>query len=272
MNYKQKIKQLANFLSAIIILAGCQKIEHPPLGDYPKDTNPPGGPLKFYVAMDGTNVDSIKANFGLDNGDVSYEEGISGMAYKGTDATFIQYAAANDFASVTSFTIAFWIKKTPQAAGAGTNFAFALNANGYSWTNEQLFFEFEDAGQSTVDSAAGKLYILDQWFEYVGVNRMPKVLNGEWHHLAFTYDETNSEVKAYIDGSLFSTLQATNNGTPRGPLTFANTSGFTIGGAGQTAHDANTWMGNFVGDIDNFRLYGTALSESDLQGLYSGKQ
>src|SRR6188474_2676810 len=104
MNYKQKIKQLTNLLLSVIVVTGCQKMEHPPLGDYPQDTNPPGGPLKFYVALDGSNVDSIRAHYGNDNGTVSYEDGASGKAYHGTDTTFIQYSNANDFASVTSFT------------------------------------------------------------------------------------------------------------------------------------------------------------------------
>ena len=54
-------------------------MEHPPLGDYPKDANPPGGPLKFYAAMDGTNVDSIRANYGTVNNVTYVDGGVSGM-------------------------------------------------------------------------------------------------------------------------------------------------------------------------------------------------
>jgi hypothetical protein len=67
----------------------CQKMEKPGLGDYPKDTNPPGGPLNFYVAFDGSGtdvlrnaVDSIRASFPADN-PLASVAGISGKAIKG---------------------------------------------------------------------------------------------------------------------------------------------------------------------------------------------
>ena len=270
-----------------MVFISCQNMEKPALGDYPKDANPPGGPLKFFVAFDGTTdnasmnaVDSIRATFPNSNTATS-DAGVSGNAYKGSETAFTQYSGANDFASSTSFTISFWVKKTPQAAGKGTNFAFALNSRDYSWTNIKLFLEFEDAGNpSTVDSAAAKFYLLDQWFEFTGTKRMLKVLDGQWHHLAFTYDETTSVLTTYVDGAVPTNLPAgfgnvTNNGAPRGPLDMlsdkANT-GFTIGGPSQVAHDANGWMGNFDGELDQFRLYGKVLSAAEIAALFSGKQ
>jgi hypothetical protein len=51
----------------VISNRGCQKMDRPALGDYPPDANPPGGPLKFYAAMDEKNVDSVRANYGTFN-------------------------------------------------------------------------------------------------------------------------------------------------------------------------------------------------------------
>src|SRR5689334_21935168 len=69
----------------VILIVSCQKMDRPALGDYPKDSNPPGGPLKFYAAMDGASVDSIRANFGTDT-KVTYGPGVSGDAMSvGTD-------------------------------------------------------------------------------------------------------------------------------------------------------------------------------------------
>ena len=270
-----------------LVLVSCQKLDKPGMGDYPKDTNPPGGPLKFFAAFDGSTadplrngVDSIRANFPSSN-TATTTDGVSGKGYKGSETAFAQYSAANDFAASTSFTIAFWLKKTPQAAGKGTNFAFGLNAGGYSWTNLKLFLEFEDAGNpSTTDSAAVKFYLLDQWFEFIGTKRMKNVLNGSWHHLAFTYDETTSVLKTYIDGAIPTNLPADfgkvmNGASPRGKLDFTSgnsLSGFTVGGPGTTAHDANTWMNNFDGQLDQFRLYSKVLSAADITALYTNKQ
>ncbi len=270
-----RINNLSKYglVALVILFAACKKTDRPAIGDFPQDANPPGGPLKFYVAFDGTSnnpllnaVDSIRANFPASNTG-SQADGISGKSYQGSTTSYVKYAGTNDFTKSTSFSIAFWLKKTPQPAGSGTQFAFSLNAKDYSWTNTKLFLEFED--YSTTTAAAGKFYILDQWTEYINGNAMPNVLNGEWHHLAFTYDGSSSTLNAYIDGNLFKTNTV---GAPLGPVDFGSFDDFTIGGPDQNTHDANTWMGYWDGQIDQFRLYGTALSASDVQALYSNKQ
>src|SRR5882672_3371946 len=115
-------------LVTCIIAFGCQKIDRPVMGDYPPDTNPPGGPLKFYAAMDGTTVDSIRANFGS-NTNVSFVDGTSSEAMEAGSDGYVVYPSANDFAKSTSFTISFWLKKDgPNAAGGGTTFTFGLSA------------------------------------------------------------------------------------------------------------------------------------------------
>ncbi len=284
--FLNKITRYAMLIGILALaISSCKKLDRPALGDYPKDANPPGGPLKFFVAFDGagTNaqmnaVDSIRANFPSSN-TAGTIDGIAGKAYKGSETVFTQYASANDFIKSTSFTISFWVKKTPQAAGKGTNFAFALNAKGYSWTNLKMFLLFEDAGNpSTVDSAAVKFYLLDQWFEFTGTKRMKNVLNGSWHHLAFTYNEATSTLIPYIDGAVPTNLptgfgNVTNGANPRGKLDFGtDITGLTIGGAGTVAKDANGWMGNFDGQLDQFRMYNTVLSPAQITALYTGKQ
>lgn len=282
MNNKNKITRYAILVLAIgLVVTSCKDLERPPFSDYPKDATPPGGPLKFYVAFDGTTtnpamnaVDSVRANFPATNTSTSVD-GISGKAYKGSETAVVQYASPNDFTGSSSFTIAFWVKKTPQAAGKGTNFAFSLNIKDYSWTNTKLFLEFEDAGNpSTTDSAAAKFYIMDQWVEYITnvgakkYTRMPKVLDGTWHHLAFTYDGASSSLKSYIDGALFRTDPV---GT-LGPVSFGAFNDFTIGGPNSYTHEKNTWMGYFDGTIDQFRLYGTVLTAAEVNTLFTNKQ
>ena len=80
MKFKNKIAVYTiSIIAAASGLTGCQKMDRPALAaDYPKDANPPGGPLKFYAAMDGMAVDSIRANFGLDNGATYVAGGVSG--------------------------------------------------------------------------------------------------------------------------------------------------------------------------------------------------
>ena len=220
-------------LVLLIIMAGCQKMDKPELGNYPKDANPPGGPLKFYVAFDGTTVDplmnavdSTRASFPTSNTGSS-ADGITGKCYKGSTTAFAKYAGANEFAKSSSFTIALWIKGPPPSAGGGTDFAFSLDTKGYSWTNTKLFLEFED--WSTPSLGNCKFYIMDQWVEYINANGMPNVFNGQWHQLAFTYNGSSSTIIAYLDGVLF----RTNTIGSLGPVNFGSFDSFTIGGPNQ---------------------------------------
>lgn len=271
----KKINQSAIVLfSFCTVMISCQKLERPALGDdYTRDANPPGGPLKFYAAFDGSSVDplmnavdSIRANFPASNTG-TFEDGISGKAYKGSETSSAKYAVPNDWGKSANFTISFWIKKTPQAAGKGTNLVFSLNAKDYSWTNTKLFFFFEDWSTPTVGNS--KFYIMDQWVEYVNANGMPNVLNGNWHHLAFTYDGTSSQLLAYIDGALFRTNTV---GAPLGPVNFGAFDDFTLGGPNAYTNEKNTWMNNFDGSIDQFRLYSTVLSAGEIGSLFANKQ
>src|SRR5712671_3316401 len=112
MHYKNKITRVAIFaLALVVIFAGCKKLSRPSLGDYPKDANPPGGPLKFYVAFDGTTnnplmngVDSIRANFPSSN-PLASVDGVKGKGVKGDGNNAINYPSANDFKNATSCTI-----------------------------------------------------------------------------------------------------------------------------------------------------------------------
>jgi hypothetical protein len=265
-------------LALAFVVSSCQKMTQPAMGTYLTDANAPGGPLKFYVAFDGTStnvyknaVDSIRANF-PGTYTATFATGISGNCYKGSETAFATYASPNDFTSASSFSVAFWIKKTPQAAGKGTNFAFSLNARGYSWTNTKMFLEFEDAGNggNTSTSDVAKFYLMDQWIEYSAGSGHPltNALDGNWHHLAFTYSETTSTLIAYQDGVLI----ASNVISGLGAVNFGTYTDFTIGGPNQYTHDNNSWMGFWDGQLDQFRLYGTVLSASDIAALYTGKK
>lgn len=280
MNLKNKIaKSLMLILALGMVITGCQKMERPALGDYPLDLNPPGGPLKFYAALDGGTVDSTRANFGAGE-NAAYEAGISGQAYKGGAKSYIKYGSANDFAKSTSFTISFWLKKNgPPAKGTGTQWAFGLPTNTDIWHRHEMCLFFEDAGNpSTADSVAMKMILQDQFVEFVGAKRIPKLFNDQWHHVALVYSEATSKLATYIDGvqqypTESSVTDIKKGGNPRGKLTFTNVSGFVIGGPGHYAigKTPDDWMHNFEGSLDQFRLYSTALSAAEVSALFASK-
>jgi hypothetical protein len=276
------------FLTGLLLFS-CQKLDRPSLADYPKDSNPPGGPLKFYAAFDGTSsdplknaVDSIRANFAADNPFTSVE-GIAGKAVKGVSSKdkAIKYPSANDFSKSTSVTVAYWMKNTPATDGE-PEFHFSLPSKDF-WHESALFLLVEkggpDAGNSTVDSMACTFAVQDNWVEFRGVNRLRKALDGNWHHVAFVYDETTSKVSAYVDGvavSYTGTGNVLKSGTnPLGKLKFANVNNFVLGGWNKhtsgTGGAQDAWIHSYSGSMDQFRLYGKALSAAEVQALYNSK-
>ncbi len=270
----------------ILLLAACQKRDRPTLGDYPKDTNPPGGPLKFYVAFDGTTndplrnaVDSIKANFAISN-PLTSVDGINKKAVKGatTKDKAVKYANANDFSSSTSWSISYWLKNVPATDGE-PEFHFSLASPDY-WHGSGLFLLVEkggpDPGNSSTTEMACKLAIEDHWVEFVGTERIPNVLNGNWHHLVFTYTAEDSKVRAYVDGQLARTsAPVMKNGAPRGARPFANASSFVIAGWNKhvpgVSGPSDGWIHSYSGTMDQFRLYGKALSAAEIQALFNSK-
>lgn len=296
---KSKI-HLRILFAVLVIAGGCAKKDRPVLGDFPKDSNPPGGPLKFYTAFDGTSsdklmnaVDSIRATFPTENPFTSVA-GISGQAIAGstTNSKALKYNSPNDFAKSTSFSIAFWMKNIPPTGGAQFTFSMPKTVNKDSWTtNTETFMLIEDntpdRNHSTADSAAVKIGIKDNWFEFLAEKRVKGLLDNNWHHVVITYDQTTSKVSFYKDGGAmaqglpadFGDLKK--NGNPYGPMDFNNVTGFAIGGWSQhiglpgpgdnPGANGEAWAKAFAGSIDQFRLYGKALTATEVLALYNSK-
>lgn len=277
MKWSSSLKN-AMWIILVLIIASCQKIDRPVLGDYPKDANPPGGPLKFFAAMDGSNVDSIRANFGTNNDASIVDGGASGQCaqFDGSKNGFINYPSANDFGSVSDFTVSFWMnitlaqKNHENATGV---LAFANTKN--FWGNITIFLEHET---STSDSMPLKIHFnaannTDNWQAagYTDNKRFPKMYDGEWHNIAITYTAADSVYTIYRDGVQFDKM------TMNPAIKFENASQLVLGGFQQAAgvngnYSENTWMSGFPGKMDNIRLYGEALSATDVAALYSGKE
>jgi hypothetical protein len=284
---------------AALVMVACQKIDRPELGDYIKDANPPGGPLKFYVAFDGTTtdplrnaVDSMRANFAASN-PLTFVPGISGRAIQGaaTKDKAVKYASPNDFADASSFTVSYWIKHTPQTDGE-PEFHFSLPSKDY-WHSSAMFLLVEKAGpnadNSTPTQMACTFAVQDRWVEFRGPNRLPNALNGNWHHLVFTYDETTSKLTAYVDGVAVPYTGTGNivggTGSPLGPAKFWNSSrdnlnSFVIGGwnkhvggmADAFKGPQDPWIHSYSGAMDQFRLYNKALTATEVAALFNSKR
>lgn len=272
---------------AAIIFGSCQKMDRPDAGDYPTDTNPPGGSLKFYAAFDGTSdnplknaVDSIRANYPSEN-QLTFIDGVSGKAIKGETGKYVKFVKPNDWASTAqSFTISAWFKKNGQTlnngGGNGPEYLMSTRAaNDYNWSNGSFLFFLE--GNNT--ACAVKVYIQsasgDNWITWEGGQQIAGLLNDQWRHIAVVYNSTTSTSTLYIDGvanpntKVWGTHGALN-------LDDSKITEFRIGRGPRNDSDgdgASGWLqSSFKGGIDQFRLYGSALTAAEINALFVGKK
>jgi hypothetical protein len=181
---------------------------------------------------------------------------------------------ANDFASASSFTVAFWMK----APGVPSNAQFVMSlVDKDFWHYSGMFILIDHSGAgSTPDSAAVSFVAKDNWYLFHNTDRIPKILNKQWHHLAFVYDHTISKLATYVDGVALTGLSADATTHLTGPLGLnpASVSNLIVGGwnkhVGVTG-PTDSWIESFPGALDQFRLYNKALSASEVLALFNSK-
>ena len=266
----------------------CQKMSRPALGDYPKDhAVTPTTPLRFFASFDSTSADDKQINIRFKDSisgypsffpdkSITYAPGIHGTAVKLSLGNALKYINANDFAATAqSFTLAFWLK-SPGVPHANPQFVMSLVDKDY-WHNSGMFLLFDhDGAGSTADSAAVSFVVKDSWYVFHKKDRIPKIYNQQWHHLAFVYDQTTSLLTTYVDGQALTGLSNAATKTITGPLnlTAGSVSNLVIGGWNKhvaVSGPTDAWIDSFPGLLDQFRLYNKALSASEVLSLYNSK-
>lgn len=263
----------------------CRKMSTPPLGDYPVDANPPGGPLKFYVAFDGNTtdalmnaVDSVRANFASAN-PLTSVTGISGRAIKGENKKFVKYVKPNDWATTAkSFTVSFWYRRDGQTKNnSGTNgpeyiMSFKSNNGHWSGSNLLLFLEGDNAACAVKFMIADKNNA-DNWFTWEGGNTIAGLMNNQWHHILLTYNATNSTMTLYVDGVA---NPNTRTWGTHGDVNIDNNAITEVrvgAGPNNATTDTDDWLSStWKGEIDQLRLYSTVLTQAEITGLFAGKK
>jgi len=271
------------FAALATTIYSCQNMDNPQLGDYPKDENAPGGPLKFYAPFDGTTsntlrnaVDQIRANFPTEN-PYNQIDGVEGKAVEGVNGKFINYAKPNDFgATAKSFTISFWEKHNGDTKNnTGTNgpeFPFSLTSSNGHWSGStaMLLIEGTNAGAAVKFPVADK-NMADTWFVWEGANSVPGLLDNQWHHCAFVYDAATSGLTFYKDGMVISTKYWTGHGDLN--LDNEKITALRIGSGPGNNPSTDDWLSsNWKGGLDQFRMYNTVLSATEVNALFTQHQ
>lgn len=271
---KRVMKYQVWLLALVLIATGCQKMDRPELGNYLKDPANPGGTLRLYMAFDGSELDSMRAMFGTPK-NTTYATGINGQALKGATGGYVTYPSPGQTTNMTSFSVSMWINTSKHDGGAQN--VFMIPRTDDFWGN--MFMLIEGNNSATDNTMLVKFHFGGQWIEFTGANRLPDMY-GAWKHLVFTYDAATSKFSAYLNGAKrnlpASMSDRTSGGAPLGSnFTFKNVSKFIIGGyqqhMGSPWNAPDSWMLNYTGLLDQFRIYSKALTDAEVMELFNTK-
>jgi len=188
-----------------------------------------------YWHLDGTTIDETNDNNGTPNGGVAItEEGRVGKAY--------EFDGSDDFINISGFT------------STSKTYSFTMwaksNATGDT-TNRYLFDSQSDRFVlEWFTDTAGKI----GYFDGSDVSITDTPVDGNWHHLAYVFDNGAATGTLYIDG--------TSAGS--GSYTGRDIGGSVIIGAGFTGVSAN-----FNGTIDEFHIWNRSLNSTEISQLYN---
>jgi hypothetical protein len=181
---------------------------------------------------------STRPTWSTDVPSVSFSDPYS-LDFSGTgDAVYFSWPSSLNFVGTASRSFSFWYKPTGNGENASGNYDRIM-----SWTSDK----FEIAG-TLGDVAVHRLAFYDGSWRDTGYNLTP----GTWYHITFTYDGTN--VKLYVDNT----------------VKFSGTSsGRDVNG---TVYIGLRYTGDegINGRIDDFRIYDTALTVSQISNLTAG--
>ena len=171
-------------------------------------------------------------------GDVKWVEGQfdNALEFPGTDGNYVT-VPHEDSLTLTTFTIAAWVKQQAPAAGVWPT---VVSKNGETYN---YYFQASDTGLFTTGFTVG-----GAWCEVSGTTNL---FDEKWHHLAGTYDKKS--LRVYVDGTLEG--EASHKETPD-----ENSEPMGIGGFS----DGTTCV---VGIVDEVVIVNSALTEDDIRSI-----
>ncbi|HLP77841.1 MAG TPA: LamG domain-containing protein, partial [Candidatus Paceibacterota bacterium] len=197
---------------------------------------------------DGNTLDSGGTNNGTTPYGMAYAPGIVGQAFDfDSSSRRVSIPDQTAFRLTNSLTIEGWI--FPRQYNSGFIFFRGDNRGGYdAWTVDMyqagfLNFQIDDATNNYASLLA-------------------PIATNQWQHIAATLDGATGDMKIYINGVLIS--QTNTAVRPIGNLDPAYDPAVGIGNHGGSFHQFP-----FNGLIDEISLYSRALSQSEIQAIYS---
>ena len=292
----RRIIQLACL--AAILSTGLSQCTEPELDDqFPAGDPPPveggfvnsseiaSGELVAYFPFDGSVDDAKNAvTGGTPSGTTSFVPGLKGQAYQGSANGFIGYTSPGPVATLTSFTISLWINTAKHDGGAQGVFALTKEDGSSFWANFFMMIEGTNAPENRMfmkfHFEKNTASFVEHWVEpgkQAAIDYRPDDMYNGWRHIALAYDEATSKVSWYINGQKqelppnVEDRKADGSGAPLGALNFKNPTKFIIGGMqnhlGAPYNAPEVWMLNYIGKLDEFRIFKKALTAQEISAL-----
>ena len=239
----------------------------------------------FFVPFDYPSADPLKfasdllQNTPATSNPLSLTSGVSGNGIQGANLKYITYAKPNDWvASAKSFTVSFWFKLNGQTknnyGGNGPEHVFSIPTTTDHWSGGQgmLLMETNATGTQIKFPIVDKNKS-DNWFNWEGTDAIPGIADNKWRHCAFVYDATTSKMTLYIDG-VANAKQAKweNHGDINMDATTATEFRIGAGPKEVNTDTSDDWLrSTWKGGLDQFRLFNTALSASEIKNIFDSK-
>lgn len=153
--------------------------------------------------------------------------------------------------SYSPFSFSLWLRPIVSVTNGGTILHVSTAADGTGWCLP--FIGLNTFGQ-----------ILVSGYSSTGIVQVtgPVLIVGQWVHIIETFSQTNG-VRLYVDGVLYGQSSAFTYSAIGVPVIV--TLGQSLNGGG-CAH-GGIQIGNYQGEIDEFRIYSRELSQSDVTTL-----
>ncbi|SDI77740.1 LamG domain-containing protein [Chryseobacterium taeanense] len=290
---KKTIKNITLIVAGVFFINSCEDnidkenlpIPYASIGGYQNSDEIASDHLISKISFD--NSSTIDSKSGLTGGNVSgstFNVGVKGMAYKGSTNGFISYSDVNDkIKNLKSVTQSMWIKTSTHTGGAQCLFMLPKTTD--FWGNIFVLIESSTDGKMLMKFHIQKdvtpnIPWAGQFIETGGTNKLDNMYD-KWKHVVWTYDGGMSLFSLYVDGVKIQlpdsiTKRYSNDpslgGGPLGDLANSNVSKFIVGGyqqhLGTPWGSPDSWMLNYTGLMDEFRMYDKALTAGEIDALY----
>jgi hypothetical protein len=297
---KRKVSLL--IVATSVLLAGatfsCKKSSTatlPKIGPYDNADQVSSATLLAHWSFDGSNAEAISGTAPTTANGASFTTGVKGQALS-LASGFLVYPTITKLSSaaaIASVTVSMWIK-VDNTGGAANSF-FALTqplAVQTDWNQGPINMYAENGRPAAYDdtlvlhaafhSYSGGNYNLGgdniNDFGVRGTDFQTVLGTKKWVHYVMRYDGAGSNIDIFANGVRVSNNNFRNRTTGNppvgiGPITINTPTQVLIGAwpnadAGYTLSPVQTFQGKLTGQIDEIRVFGSALQDTDIGYLY----